>query len=568
MARTARFRAAGHGGRCGHASGAARSPDFATRLAGRSHLKVGLVAVTTLEVADLSDPGYAGGFEFPAEFRLAEERTERPFDESARDGEQLATTATSPDLAVDSVVSEPLRDLMERVRNRALGVVLELNADYAGGRLEAVKRVDSLIHEIDPAARLQVNGLYVTVALHANVLSRVLAADDQTADSNKWPDAGLALASPAAIRRAWPNFETRALTVRSVVVTKCQAVRRMFNGTGRGIVWAVLDSGIDGDHGHFEQHGNLQGLPHRSFLPNDGDPLRDDSGHGTHVAGIIAGEHRAVVGQPPLAAVWTRDALGGRRACPRPVEGVSGMAPECSLLSCKVLRGDQTGDVNNLLAALSYIHELNDGGRHLRVHGVNISIGHPYEPYWQAVGRTPVCKEVDRLVNSGVVVVVAAGNTGFGYTRNWKNERIQSGFALTINDPGNAESAITVGSTSTSPHTHGVSYFSSKGPTGDGRLKPDLLAPGERIISAGGAHGALLREAQVSGATYVEDSGTSMAAPHVSGAAAAFLSVHPDFIGRPADVKRVLLSSATDLGRSAYFQGAGLLDALRAVQSV
>ena len=115
-----------------------------------------------------------------------------------------------------------------------------------------------------------------------------------------------------------------------------------------------------------------------------------------------------------------------------------------------------------------------------------------------------------------------------------------------------------------------MSYFSSKGPTGDGRLKPDLLAPGERVISAGAADGELLRESQewVHGATYVENSGTSMAAPHVSGAAAAFLSVHPEFIGRPEDVKRVLLSSATDLGRPAYFQGAGMLDALRAIQSV
>ena len=244
------------------------------------------------------------------------------------------------------------------------------------------------------------------------------------------------------------------------------------------------------------------------------------------------------------------------------------MAPECRLLSCKVLRGDKSGDINALLAALSYVHELNDDGRHLQVHGVNISIGHPYEPYWEAVGRTPVCKEVDRLVRSGVVVVVAAGNTGFGYARDWQRERFQAGFGLTINDPGNAEFGITVGSTSSRPYITGVSYFSSKGPTGDGRMKPDLLAPGERIISAGAAHGDLLRESQLSGATYVENSGTSMAAPHVSGAAAAFLSVHPEFIGRPEDVKRALLSSATDLGRQAYFQGAGMLDALRAVQSV
>ena len=156
------------------------------------------------------------------------------------------------------------------------------------------------------------------------------------------------------------------------------------------------------------------------------------------------------------------------------------------------------------------------------------------------------------------MVVVASGNTGFGYVRNWLSQRIQSGFGLTINDPGNAELAITVGSTSSRPNITGVSYFSSKGPTGDGRLKPDLVAPGERIISAAAADGELLWEAQVDGATYVENSGTSMAAPHVSGAAAAFLSVHREFIGRPEDVKRVLLASAIDLGRPTYFQGAGV----------
>jgi serine protease AprX len=139
---------------------------------------------------------------------------------------------------------------------------------------------------------------------------------------------------------------------------------------------------------------------------------------------------------------------------------------------------------------------------------------------------------------------------------------------VTINDPGNAELAITVGSTHRDmPHVYGVSYFSSKGPTGDGRMKPDLVAPGEKILSA--ATGKLLMDrAEGKQCEYVEDSGTSMAAPHVSGVIAAFLSVRREFIGEPERVKQIFLGAATDLKRERSFQGAGLIDLMRAIQSV
>ena len=130
---------------------------------------------------------------------------------------------------------------------------------------------------------------------------------------------------------------------------------------------------------------------------------------------------------------------------------------------------------------------------------------------------------------------------------------------------------ITVGATHREhPHTYGVSYFSSKGPTGDGRSKPDLVAPGERIISCS----AGIQGEKTAGAAgedhcdYREESGTSMAAPHVSGAIAAFLSIRKEFIGQPEKVKEIFLSTCTDLGRERYFQGHGLLDLMRAIQSV
>jgi subtilisin family serine protease len=253
------------------------------------------------------------------------------------------------------------------------------------------------------------------------------------------------------------------------------------------------------------------------------------------------------------------------------------MAPACKLVSFKVLDKDGRGAVSNLIAACEQIQEINGNGRYIRIQGVNMSVGYDFEPSWFACGQSPLCVEVDRLVRSGVVVVVAAGNTGYGWNQSAFRGAVAAGMDLTINDPGNAELAITVGSTHRDmPHVYGVSYFSSKGPTGDGRLKPDLVAPGEKIISCqagagaprGGSVGAAEARPNAITAHYKEDSGTSMAAPHVSGVIAAFLSIRREFIGQPDRVKEIFLSTATDLRRDRYFQGCGLVDLMRAVQSV
>jgi len=276
------------------------------------------------------------------------------------------------------------------------------------------------------------------------------------------------------------------------------------------------------------------------------------------------------------------------------------MAPKSKLLSLKVLADNGEGQASNLIAAIEQIQEINGNGRRIRIHGVNMSVGYDFEPEWFACGQSPLCVEVDRLVKSGVVVVVAAGNTGYGWAQSAFRGTISAGMDLTINDPGNAELAITVGSTHREmPHIYGVSYFSSKGPTGDGRPKPDLVAPGEKIIScvssgrieesqkkteaeAGSTGTPAAATSDSAAATvpaptgavlkvhgkYKEDSGTSMAAPHVSGVIAAFLSVRREFIGQPENVKKIFLSTATDLNRAPYFQGRGLVDLMRAIQSV
>lgn len=373
------------------------------------------------------------------------------------------------------------------------------------------------------------------------------------------------------IFRIWPDFDVQSCINRSISTVKADAAHRSFSALGEGITWAVMDTGIDGLHPHFTKHSNIDiASPlHADFTgsASGSKPLQDEFGHGTHVAGIIAGE-----GSDPekMVAVWHElDEQGYKVSRSVPLQAVGGMAPKCKLISLKVLDEFGMGKASSVIAAISHVQLINSYGRDLKIHGVNLSLGHSFDPKWFACGRSPLCVEVNRLVKSGVVVVVAAGNTGYGSVQT-KEGSSDVCLDLTINDPGNAEFAITVGSTHRDmPHIYGVSYFSSKGPTGDGRSKPDLVAPGENIVSCAAANSRLVRnETKDKGFSYFKSSGTSMAAPHVSGAAAAFLSIRNEYIGEAEKVKQIFTSTATDLGRDRYFQGAGLVDLMRAIQSV
>ncbi len=259
--------------------------------------------------------------------------------------------------------------------------------------------------------------------------------------------------------------------------------------------------------------------------------------HGTHVAGILAGN-------------WPSAESDGELE-----EDLVGVCPDLRLYDLRVLDGSGRGDEFAVMAALQLIRHLNSTNDYMAVHGVNLSLSIPHEVSNYACGRTPVCEECERVVGSGVVVVAAAGNQGYGKPADGAASGTYN--AISITDPGNAELVITVGATHRyRPHTYGVSYFSSRGPTGDGRIKPDLVAPGEKIT------------APLPEGTFGLKDGTSMAAPHVSGAAALLMARHNELVGRPARIKQILCDTATDLGRERYFQGAGMLDTLRALQSV
>ena len=522
------------------------------------------------------------------------------------DRENLANTS----------ITQPLLGRINRHPEREFQVIIDINQDAEAGRDEAVARVRQLIKDAGGNAekirrRSDATHPYVFVTLPGRVVQAVARLDRESAEeqlkleiaarekirrepalsqstaiADDQPSPGRQsspLAPYLAIYKIWEDAVVHPLITRTLSTVKADAAQISFSALGNHIVWAVIDSGIDGDHVHFKRHGNLMPpspLTHEDFTPggNSGTALIDSDGHGTHVAGIIAGELRDEDAQTHLKR---QARMVGRvrkddesiSYVATPVARIAGMAPECRLLSYKVVPERGPSQVSYVIDAIEKIQRVNDYGRRLLIHGVNLSLGYAFEPEWFACGQSPLCVEVNRLVRSGVVVVVAAGNSGYASFQLADGRAASpSGVAQSIADPGNAELAITVGSTHRDmPHTYGVSYFSSKGPTGDGRDKPDLVAPGEKIVScgAGRSKAKLAATSRLGGDfEYMEDTGTSMAAPHVSGLIAAFLSVRGEFRGDPLRVKKVFIESSTSLGRTSTFQGAGLVDLMRAIQSV
>lgn len=361
------------------------------------------------------------------------------------------------------------------------------------------------------------------------------------------------------VYQIWLDEKTYAHLLHSTDTVKATSCWRTFDARGKGITWAVMDTGINAGHPHFASNQTVDIQLSRNFSSSD--TLDDKEGHGTHVAGILAGSCPPwEAGKAFKVATYLEDEgddpqIADLAAAP------SGVAPLAKLLNVKVLDDDGTGSASAAIRGLEYLRKLNDASQGIRVDGVNMSLGYPFDPKSYGCGYSPLCQEVTRAVESGLIVVVSCGNWGYGKATMNNGEQAAVTVVSSISDPANTDAAISVGSVHKSkPHRYGVSYFSSKGPTADGRMKPDVVAPGEKIISCH-AH-------PEQGYHYREASGTSAAAPHVSGVIAAFLSGHQEYRGDPEGVKQIFVKSATDLGRDRAYQGAGMVDLLRAMMSV
>ncbi len=314
-------------------------------------------------------------------------------------------------------------------------------------------------------------------------------------------------ATPGAIRqleadpdvvRIYEDLPVRALLDSALPRVRVPAVWE--DGlTGEGVRIAIVDTGIDATHPDFQ--GRIVAVT--DFT---GEGNGDRSGHGTHCASIAAGSGTA----------------GGGK--------YRGVAYKASIYAAKVLKADGSGMMSDVMAGIEWA--VNQG-----VHIISLSLGAP----GPSDGSDALCETCDAAVAAGVMLCAAAGNEGPQ--------------PYTVGSPGAARNVLTIGAVNDQDR---MANFSSRGPTSDGRTKPDVVLPGVDIIAArasGTRMGAPVDN------YYTSASGTSMATPIAAGICALLLQREPQL--KPAQIKQRLMSTALDIGAGPQAQGSGRVDAWR-----
>lgn len=364
---------------------------------------------------------------------------------------------------------------------------------------------------------------------------RLTLLDAQVADV---PDNALeALAGLPGVAEISLDRRIQGTDERTNVTIGADWVQQTLGYDGSGVGVAIIDSGVTSWHDDLGPSRVARFVDFVNFQPSP----YDDYGHGTHVAGIIAGDGF--------------DSGGTRR----------GIAPGATLLVEKVLDAEGGGYISNVIAALDYA-VANKDALHLRVVNVSLAAG-VYESYT----TDPLTLAAKRAVQAGLVVVSAAGNLGGGIDGRPRYGGIAA--------PGNAPWVLTVGSTSTQGTADRsddvMAAFSSRGPTPiDYRAKPDIVAPGVGIESLADPTSTLFATkpamrlwGTVPTATepYLSLSGTSMSAPIVSATVALMLQANPSLT--PNLVKAILQFTAESrAGYDTLTEGAGFLNARGAVE--
>jgi serine protease AprX len=444
-----------------------------------------------------------------------------------------------------------MRKIARFIRSSSIAFAIALVASPAAGQLPTGKldpllqaRVSSLTGRSRVIVRA-VNATGVTlvqplIRLLGGVPGRQLPILDAVAADV--PNASLSIlaGSPLVLKVALDRV-VRGANERTSATVGATGVRQDLGYDGSGVGVAVIDSGI-GWHDDLTRSGVPGSQRVDQFVDLVGSrPLAyDDYGHGTHVAGIIAGNGFD---------------SGGARA---------GIAPGASLLVLKVLDGSGRGRISDVIAAIDYV-VANRSTLHTRI--INLSLGAGVFESYNSDFLTLAAK---RAVDQGIVVVASAGNAG----TNANDRSVYGG----ISAPGNAPWVITVGASSTQGtnvrNDDIVASFSSRGPTAiDRRAKPDLVAPGvgtESLSSPGSALYSSKAQYLLNGTVtlsympYLSLSGTSQAAPVVTGTVALMLQANPTLT--PNAVKAILQYTAQEYeGYDPLTQGAGFLDARGAV---
>lgn len=329
------------------------------------------------------------------------------------------------------------------------------------------------------------------------------------------------LAQNSAVKKIWFDREVRAvLDIASGAVHSPALWQSQL--TGKGITVAVLDTGI---YAHPDLNGRIIGF--KDFVKQKTAPY-DDNGHGTHVAGDIA----------------SNGSSSGLR--------YRGPAPEANLVGVKVLDKLGSGLLSRVIEGIQWCITNKEA---LNIKVLNLSLG---STATESFSNDPICQAVEKAWQAGIVVCAAAGNDGPQ--------------PKTVGSPGIDPLIITVGAlddlNTVNPEDEMVASFSSRGPTIDGLIKPDVLAPGTNIISLR-SPGSLLdkknKQSRIDN-WYTSLSGTSMATPVCSGVVAQLLQLYPALT--PDQLKTLLMKTARTLHLDATIQGAGVIDAARAADIV